>query len=338
MSQNKDFDHQEESVTAAWRRAARDEPSADINARILALANKQAEETRSRQQKVAPFSHSRTTYLSIAASVVLAVSVVVVMQIEKPDEIGFEQSVALSDTMRQHSEQLHSEKRQEEVSKQEAPSLTRSESEPQADAFAEQDIASMDSSAMDSEIMQEAMPTPELRAAVAPDRFSADKSAPATAMSGLSAQAPAHIERKRARQAPIQPTLQPVTPAVTLVNIADAALLKSAETDFLILLHSQSKQSMQAYLALWDAKSRAVIERTLMQNDNWENYQHTLNTARIIARIDADQRVIFVFDNKRDSLGQHGTLTLRYTTDTFQLDMLPLEQPGIMDQINSLPR
>lgn len=70
------------------------QPPAALDARILQMARDQAEHTRQRHEAITPFSHGRMAQLSIAASVLLAVSVVIVLQDEAPQELSMDEQIA----------------------------------------------------------------------------------------------------------------------------------------------------------------------------------------------------------------------------------------------------
>lgn len=80
-------DKLEEKIIQQYRRESSEAPDKMLDTAILEVARKHAEHLQQERQAIAPFTHNRIHQMALAASLVVTVGLVVLMQEQYPDEL-----------------------------------------------------------------------------------------------------------------------------------------------------------------------------------------------------------------------------------------------------------
>lgn len=348
MSQDKDHDINTQKVEAAYRNASREAPSPELDATILRMAEQRAEQIRSGKHKLIPFSaQNRLTGLSLAASMVLAVSLVVVMQREAPDQLSFEQPIILSDMaepeLNEANEALVIGSNSKQLLQKEITEPSRIDQVSEGTTASDQvDFFSPDENTRSQrsapEVKRESPTTAGKPAEM--DRVAIPENAEFEAPASLSIEAGAGVtpERRRAKaekkhQAPVT---RIYTPALNLKNISLSSQLTDTERLFLVKIYNQSQTSKDDYFSLWSRTAKNQIEKMMTRQKNWQHYQTYIKQAKILARINHETHIIFVLEQHEGFSGLNGTLPLSKEGSTFALDFLPLNDATLSEKIESL--
>lgn len=332
MSQDKEFTQQEKQVVDAWQSADHPDPSPELNAMIQQMAQQQADQVRKPKASVAPFGSGRWAGLSVAASVVFAVTLVVVLKQEHPEEMNLEHvpDLVARDVIKPVPV--------DQSNKAMEPIVSDLAQKQKSVVAKEEDVGQVEESRIELELASSGMSkqpvtivTPEQTIApeakleipsleVSPEPASiqpsaAIQSAPevvmdeAPMMAREESKAPAKaIRRKREissapkamsralEQEPVVTSIRHIFPPLALRNISSDQDLRAQEQRILDRFFEYSQGSKTQWLRLWHIDSYQQLQKLIDDTRWWSAFQEAARGVEIIARIESESGVYFVFN------------------------------------------
>ncbi|MDH5543990.1 MAG: hypothetical protein OEZ43_00265 [Gammaproteobacteria bacterium] len=352
MSQEQTFETREKAVVDAYHASNKSEPGKNLDAAIMQIAREKAEAT-------APLAHthrissSRIASLSLAATIVLSVSVVLVLQREAPKEIRLgETEIALEErapiNKRQASDVQAPFERNSSggaESKAEVPAhvkqappaapLEKSLSAPvsnkpkaiELEAASEMSEPSMAASGLSLE--SEAMPERMEEIASFGQRSTAESDA-----APASAATPA-APRARMIQKPARILPRTYAPPLDFAQLV-AGLPVGDERELLSAFIERSSKRREDWLWLWSKFAQAVVGDLIQSDKQWSHIQMQIAQAKVIAKIDEGHRRIYLFDREILPVSSGDAVLVVKQGDSYKLDYLRLRNKSLEDTLQQL--